>query len=134
MLTATAIKNLKPKEKTYRLSDGYGLNIEVKPNGQKIWRYRFRFEKKQNMATIGHWPETSLAKAREQRILLSKTLGSGLNPNQKAAPTPDSSQTTFADVHLDWQNMNTKTWANKTASTPTAACTTTCCQKSVTYP
>ena len=35
MLTDTAIKNAKPKEKPYRLTDEKALYLEVMPNGRK---------------------------------------------------------------------------------------------------
>ena len=35
MLTAIAIKNAKPKKKQYRLTDGQGLYVLVKPTGAK---------------------------------------------------------------------------------------------------
>jgi hypothetical protein len=41
MLTHTQCRNAKPKDKPYKLPDGQGLYLEVKPNGVKAWRYRF---------------------------------------------------------------------------------------------
>jgi hypothetical protein len=36
-LNNTQIKQAKPKDKEYNLSDGDGLNLRVKPNGSKLW-------------------------------------------------------------------------------------------------
>jgi hypothetical protein len=36
------IKALKAREKIYRIADGDGLAIEVRTNGAKFWRYRYR--------------------------------------------------------------------------------------------
>lgn len=41
MLTDAQCRNAKPKDKPYKLPDGNGLYLEVKPNGVKAWRYRF---------------------------------------------------------------------------------------------
>ncbi|ROQ55811.1 uncharacterized protein DUF4102 [Pseudomonas putida] len=41
MLTDTQCRTAKPKDKPYKLTDGKGLYLEVKPNGTKAWRYRF---------------------------------------------------------------------------------------------
>ncbi len=41
MLTDTQCRNAKPKEKPFKLTDGKGLYLEVKPNGVKAWRYRY---------------------------------------------------------------------------------------------
>lgn len=53
MLTELAIKNLKPKQKLYRLADSHGLCIEVSPAGGKLWRYRYTFHGKAQMLALG---------------------------------------------------------------------------------
>jgi hypothetical protein len=35
-LTNTEVKQTKPKDKVYTLSDGYGLQLRIKPNGTKL--------------------------------------------------------------------------------------------------
>jgi hypothetical protein len=47
-LTAKRIKNAKPKEKKYKLSDGGGLFLQVSPNGSKLWRLSYRIGGKPN--------------------------------------------------------------------------------------
>lgn len=39
-LTATQVKNAKPKSKVYKLTDGGGLSLRVTPSGQKMWELR----------------------------------------------------------------------------------------------
>jgi hypothetical protein len=41
-LTEKQIQNAKPREKVYKLYDGNGLLLRVKPNGTKIWEYKYR--------------------------------------------------------------------------------------------
>ena len=36
-LTNTKVKQAKPKDKVYKLSDGGGLQLRVKTNGTKSW-------------------------------------------------------------------------------------------------
>ncbi|MCB1912849.1 MAG: DUF4102 domain-containing protein, partial [Rhodocyclaceae bacterium] len=43
MLTDKEIKNAQPRDKAYKLSDGYGLHLEITPAGGKLWRLRYRF-------------------------------------------------------------------------------------------
>jgi hypothetical protein len=38
-LTDIQIRTAKPKPKAYKLADGGGLYILVKPDGSKYWRY-----------------------------------------------------------------------------------------------
>ena len=42
-LTDTAIRNAKPTDKPYALTDECGLSIQIQPSGGKWWRFRFRF-------------------------------------------------------------------------------------------
>ena len=76
MLTDTKIKNLKPKEKLYRVADSNGLAIEVSAKGGKKWRFRYRFNKKASMVSLGKYPSIKLKDARvlkdEYQLLLSQ--------------------------------------------------------------
>lgn len=45
MLNDTQCRTAKPKAKSYKLPDGKGLYLEIKPNGAKAWRYRFKLAK-----------------------------------------------------------------------------------------
>ena len=63
-LTDTKIKRAKPKDKIYKLFDGDGLYLEVKPNGKKTWRVKYRLNGKEKTYTIGEYPLVTLAKAR----------------------------------------------------------------------
>ena len=40
-LNATQVKQAKPKDKPYKRPMG-GLYLEIKPNGGRFWRYRYR--------------------------------------------------------------------------------------------
>ena len=44
MLTDSQCRTAKCKDKPYKLTDAKGLYLEVKPNGVKAWRYRFKLE------------------------------------------------------------------------------------------
>ena len=41
-LTTIGIAKLKPKKADYRVADGGGLYVLVRPNGSKLWRYDYR--------------------------------------------------------------------------------------------
>lgn len=66
-LTETQIRNAKPKEKEYKLSDGGGLYLLVKPHGSKHWRMNYRFNGKNKTLAFDMYPEVSLADARKRR-------------------------------------------------------------------
>jgi len=46
-LTDVQIKNVKPQEKPWKLSDGGGLHVQITPTGGKLWRLKYRFEGKE---------------------------------------------------------------------------------------
>ena len=60
MLTDAHCRAAKPKEQLYRLNDLRGLYLEVKPNGVKAWRYRFKLAGKGSWFALGDFPEVSL--------------------------------------------------------------------------
>ncbi|MEO1927986.1 MAG: integrase arm-type DNA-binding domain-containing protein [Nautiliaceae bacterium] len=46
-LSDTKIKRAKPKDKMYKMFDGEGLYIEIKPTGRKVWRVKYRYGSKE---------------------------------------------------------------------------------------
>jgi hypothetical protein len=60
------IRTARSKEKLYRLNDFNGLYLEVKPNGKKAWRYRFKLNGKSSMFALGEHPAVKLSEAREK--------------------------------------------------------------------
>jgi hypothetical protein len=58
-LTDTAIRNTKPDLKPRKLFDGGGLFLLVAPSGSKLWRLKYRFDGKENLLSLGSYPEIS---------------------------------------------------------------------------
>ena len=79
-LTDTAIRNTKPRETTFKISDGGGLHLLVQPNGSRLWRLAYRFAGKQRTLALGSYPIVALAKAREARESAKKLLAEGIDP------------------------------------------------------
>ena len=79
-LSDTRIRAAKPSAKPYKLSDGGGLHLEVRSNGSKLWRLRYRLHGKENVFAIGEYPETSLAAARDEREAAKRLIKQGINP------------------------------------------------------
>ncbi|MFT5082544.1 MAG: hypothetical protein ACI9Y1_000569 [Lentisphaeria bacterium] len=52
-LTNQEIKNAKPADKQYKLSDAKGLFLLIAPKGQKYWRLAYRFGGKQKTLALG---------------------------------------------------------------------------------
>jgi integrase len=87
MLTDTRIKTAKPQAKLYKLTDERGLHLSVYANASKLWQMRYRTEGKERTASLGKYPEVSLAEAREKRDQMRKLIAKGIDPvqSQKAA-------------------------------------------------
>ena len=81
-LSDTKIKALQPKIKSYQVTDGDGLAIQVESTGRKLWRLRYTFNGKQAMISLGGYPEVSLAQARERRLEAKKLLAQGVSPSE----------------------------------------------------
>jgi hypothetical protein len=83
MLTVMEIEKVRPQEKPHRLTDGNGLHLLVNPNGSKLWRFRYRFGGKQNLLSLGSFPDVGLATARQKRDDARQLIGQGIDPSQK---------------------------------------------------
>jgi integrase len=104
-LSDIAIRNLQPKEKMYRLSDGGRLYLEVYPNGSKLWRVRLKRLGKETMLSLGAYPTVSLKIAREKRDAINVLQSSGIDPvaDRKRKSSEEKSDTlTFQTVYAEW--------------------------------
>ncbi|HIA07630.1 MAG TPA: DUF4102 domain-containing protein [Chromatiaceae bacterium] len=83
-LTNTEVKQSKPKEKVYTLSDGGGLQLRVKPNGSKLWLldYCRPYTKKRTSLSFGAYPDVSLAGARKKRTDAKELLAQDIDPQE----------------------------------------------------
>jgi hypothetical protein len=54
-LNAIKVENLKPKAADYRVADGGGLYVLVRPNGSKLWRYDYRLGTTRRTFSIGEY-------------------------------------------------------------------------------
>ena len=111
-LTETLIKNAKPKSKLYKLSDARGLCLEVTPKGSKRWRLRYRFGNKEQMISLGIYPDVSLKKAREKLLEAKTLLGKGINPSRVRLKEKENQQglESFQSVATEWFEKNKHTW------------------------
>lgn len=67
-LTDPEVRKAQPRDKIYRLLDGGGLYLEVRPNGSKLWMFRYRLaDGGDTRISLGMYPEVSLSRARLDR-------------------------------------------------------------------
>ncbi len=117
-LTDTAIRNVKPIAKSFRLADSGGLYLEVSPSGGKLWRFKYRFDRKQKMMALGVYPDVSLASARDRRDAARKLLADGTDPSahRKAAKTMRAglAANTLEVIGREWYAKTAPTMADTT--------------------
>jgi len=110
-LTATAVKQAKPKAKPYKLADGGGLYLHVKTAG-KYWRYKYRFAGKEKLLALGTYPDISLADARKLHQAARENLADGIDPSShkktKKSADQSSSANSFEAVALEWSKTRSK--------------------------
>ena len=117
-LTDTRIRNTKPTEKPYKLTDGGGLYIEIKPNGSKLWRLRYRLAGKENLFAVGEYPVVGLADARTERDAARKLIRDGIHPShhrklERVRQTHEHANS-FEAVAREWIAHNAEHWTAKT--------------------
>ena len=115
MLTDTAIRNAKPRERPYKLGDSRGLYLLVTPSGGKWWRFDYRFGGKRKSLSMGTYPDVSLKEARGRRDSAREHLAHGADPGevrkaQKAARA-DHDDGSFEAVAREWFAKHLRTWA-----------------------
>lgn len=81
VLTDTAIRNAKPKDKPYKVSDSQGLYLLVNPRGSKLWRVKYRINGVERKLAIGPYPEITLAEARAARDAARRQVAHAIDPN-----------------------------------------------------
>lgn len=100
MLTDIRIKNEKPGDKPRKISDSGGLHLLINPNGNKLWRYSYRYAGKQKTMAMGQYPLTGLKEAREKRDAAKRLLAEGTDPSieRKHAKLMAGSDNSFQSV------------------------------------
>lgn len=75
-LTAVAIK----AAGVGKLGDGGGLFLDVRANGSRYWRMKYRHAGKERLLSFGVYPEVSLAEARRRRDAARVAIRDGADP------------------------------------------------------
>jgi hypothetical protein len=81
-LSDSQLRFLKPKDKPYKVSDFEGLFVLVKPNGSKLWQFKYRINGVERLLSIGQYPDVSLAKARKAKEIARSQLADGIDPSE----------------------------------------------------
>lgn len=107
-LTDTEIKQAKPRDKEYNLSDGNQLALRIKPNGTKIWLFNYvrPITKARTNVSLGMYPVVTLAAARKKADEIRLILANGIDPKdhkeQKDRERERQHYNTFESICKKW--------------------------------
>lgn len=112
-LNEMKIRNAKPREKFYKLTDSDGLYLHVTEKGGKLWRFKYRFGGKYKLLALGAYPEISLFEARRRRDEARRLLANNVDPSairkaQKQAKTEETE--TFEVIVREWHEKFKSKW------------------------
>ena len=80
-LTDPAIRKAKPGDKPVKMFDGGGLYLELRPNGARWWRLKYRIGGKEKRLSLGVYPAVTLADARRRRDEARALVATGTDPS-----------------------------------------------------
>lgn len=116
MLSDVKIRQAKAEDKPYRLRDSHGLYLEVRPNGTKHWRYRYRINDKENLFAIGTYPTISLMEARKARDEARELIRTGIHPSQarrkqQTIQRLQNTEENFELIAREWLKKKEANWS-----------------------
>ena len=98
-LTDHQCRTAKPKDKSYKLSDGHGMYLFISTTGSKIWRVGYRVNGKEQTHVLGPYPLLTLSDARTKRDEFRRKLLDGVDVKAKPKKT-----VTFSDAVVAYWN------------------------------
>jgi len=97
-LTDTRIRNARPEEKAYKLSDGGGMYLLITPDGRRYWRLDYRFAGKRRTLALGVYPIVSLSNARARREDARALLAKNVDPSSAKQAAKRAAKLASADT------------------------------------
>jgi integrase len=79
-LSDAAIRAAKAQPKQFKLYDEGGLFLTVRPSGGKLWHLKYRYLGKEQLLSLGVFPDVGLKEARKRRDAARELIANGLNP------------------------------------------------------
>lgn len=112
MLTDTKLKSLKPKEKSYKVSDSHGLFIYVTKAGGKRWRQKYRINGREKLLTHGEYPFVTLQQARALRDAARGLIKQGIDPSIEKRSEKASKLNNFESIARKWHEAQKSDWSD----------------------
>ena len=98
-LTDMRVAKTKPDAtKESYLFDGGGLYLIITPEGSRLWRFKYSYQGKQRLLSLGSYPEISLADARLKREIARKQVANGIDPGVLRREAKELTLNTFEAI------------------------------------
>ncbi len=110
-LNVQQIKNAKPQDKNYTLSDGNGLHLLIKSTGTKLWEFIYKspITNKRRKTSFGNFPQITLVTARDKKNEYLNLVRKGIDPldekqiqKVEIQKTNENKINTFKKVSKEW--------------------------------
>ena len=108
MLTDKALQALKPREKPYKKADERGLYVIVRPDGALWWRFKYRWQGREKLLSLGTYPDTGLKAARAKRDGARAVIAGGCNPSAERQAEKAATADTFEALAAEWLGKQQK--------------------------
>ena len=114
-LTDAQIRNAKPKDKPYKLTDGGGMHLFVSPSGGKLWRVKYYFDRSEKLLSLGAYPALSIAEARKRLTEVKTLITQGIDPSVHKKALKEAERTSSAHsyevIAREWFVKYSPSWA-----------------------
>ncbi len=114
-LTDVAIRKAKPGPKPVKLSDGGGMHLLVTSAGGKLWRLKYRIDRREKLLAIGAYPEINLGEARRRREEAREMIALSKDAIERALAHGDSDKVRAAyhrGAHWDERVAMAQWWSD----------------------
>src|SRR5258708_2335778 len=112
MLTNSTVKAAQPGARPYKLHDSGGLHLLVRPTGSKSWQMKYRKRGREQLLTIGTWPQVQLGDARTRRDQARDQLDRNVDIKVNAAAADE----TFEQLARRWHERRAPRWSAEHAA------------------
>ncbi|MGR6329193.1 tyrosine-type recombinase/integrase [Sphingomonas sp. XXL09] len=110
MLNNAVVKAARPRAAAYKLTDAGGLHLYVAPTGLRSWRWRFRIDGREQLLTIGSFPDVSLDQARSRRDGAAAARARGEDPRAVSTVGDIGGPRTFEEEARRWYQHMLPRW------------------------
>ncbi len=123
-LSDVKIRNLKAKDKPYKVSDFEGLFLLVTPAGSKLWNLKYRLHGKERKLSLGAYPAISLSQARKLKDQARADIAAGIDPSdakqEAKRAARDAREQSFAKIGAAFLDKQRKEGKSKATLDKTA--------------